>query len=57
MRYTIEIMHLDDQIFVSDFIESKSELLEILDVLLKPSMYGSDDFEIRIIQTPKKYNC
>lgn len=57
MRYTIEIMHLDDQIFVSDFIESKSELLEILNILLKPSMYGSDDFEIRIIQTLKKYNC
>lgn len=57
MRYTIEIMLLNDQIFVSDFIESKSELLEILNVLLKPSMYGSDDFEIRIIQTPKKYNC
>lgn len=56
MYYTIEIMHFDDHVFTSDFIESKSELLDILDVLLKPSMFGSDDFEIRIIQVPKKHD-
>jgi hypothetical protein len=56
MYYTIEIMHFDDHVFTSDFIESKSELLDILDVLLKPSMFGSDDFEIKIIQVPKKHD-
>lgn len=56
MYYTIEIMHFDDHVFTSDFIESKSELLDILDVLLKPSMFGSDDFELRIIQVPKKHD-
>ncbi len=54
MYYTIEIMHFKDHVFTSDFIESESELLDILNVLLKPAMFGSDDFEIKIIQTPKK---
>lgn len=56
MYYTIEIMHFKDHVFTSDFIDSKSELLDILNVLLKPSIFGSDDFNIKIIQTPKKHD-